>query len=220
MQAGRRCCRSSCTCSIAVPQSAPRTRLCAPVRDLRQALWPERPLCVNVQRLSLSTTHVNGQLHSSSISISTVTCEHVGFASMYLGTAASTRHQAALLELQGTTHCAGCDCQTQVRTWHVTHSVWHSCVLPLLNSPYSSVMEPVSMPPGKAHTQTAGAATGLCQHTVGAQPCEHAFSSMLALSLHGGAAAPSASTCWSVLSSPAPPLLEGHQTLPTFQNVV
>lgn len=32
-------------------------------------------------------------------------------------------------------------------TWHVTHRVWHSWVLPLLNSPYSSVMLPVSMPP-------------------------------------------------------------------------
>ena len=24
--------------------------------------------------------------------------------------------------------------------WHVTHSVWHSCVLPVRNSPKSSVM--------------------------------------------------------------------------------
>ena len=35
-------------------------------------------------------------------------------------------------------------------TWHVTHSVWQSCVLPLLNSPYISVMDPVSMPPTQA----------------------------------------------------------------------
>lgn len=32
---------------------------CAPFRDLRQALRPECPLCVDVQSLALSTTHVN-----------------------------------------------------------------------------------------------------------------------------------------------------------------
>ena len=32
-------------------------------------------------------------------------------------------------------------------TWHVTARVWHSCVLPVLNSPNISVMEPVSIPP-------------------------------------------------------------------------
>lgn len=32
---------------------------CAPFGDLRQALRPECPLCVDVQSLALSTTHVN-----------------------------------------------------------------------------------------------------------------------------------------------------------------
>lgn len=31
--------------------------------------------------------------------------------------------------------------------WHVTAIVWHNCVLPVRNSPNTSVIEPVSMPP-------------------------------------------------------------------------
>lgn len=42
---------------------------------------------------------------------------------------------------------------TQLRTWQVTQSVWHSCVFPLRNSPYSSVMDPVSMPPAMMMTK-------------------------------------------------------------------
>ncbi len=34
-----------------------------------------------------------------------------------------------------------------IGSWHVTASVWQSCVLPVLNSPNISVMDPVSMPP-------------------------------------------------------------------------
>lgn len=35
---------------------------------------------------------------------------------------------------------------TQLPTWHVTASVWQSCVFPVRNSPNISVIEPVSMP--------------------------------------------------------------------------
>lgn len=31
--------------------------------------------------------------------------------------------------------------------WHVTANVWHNCVLPVRNSPKTSVIDPVSMPP-------------------------------------------------------------------------
>jgi len=34
-------------------------------------------------------------------------------------------------------------------TWQVTANVWHNCVLPVLNSPKISVIEPVSKPPNK-----------------------------------------------------------------------
>lgn len=54
-------------------------------------------------------------------------------------------------------------------TWHVTQSVWHSCVFPQRNSPYISVMDPVSMPPagtrvGWPHgvTAYAGMRTQFC----------------------------------------------------------
>lgn len=36
------------------------------------------------------------------------------------------------------------------RTWHVTASVWHSWLLPVRNSPMSSVMAPVSIPPPRS----------------------------------------------------------------------
>lgn len=34
------------------------------------------------------------------------------------------------------------------RAWHETARWWQSCVFPVRNSPYISVMEPVSRPPG------------------------------------------------------------------------
>jgi hypothetical protein len=40
----------------------------------------------------------------------------------------------------------------QLLTWQVTASVWHICVFPVRNSPYISVMAPLSMPPGKFRT--------------------------------------------------------------------
>lgn len=35
----------------------------------------------------------------------------------------------------------------EIGSWHVTANVWHSCVFPVRNSPNTSVIEPVSMPP-------------------------------------------------------------------------
>lgn len=45
--------------------------------------------------------------------------------------------------------------------WHVTHSVWQSCVFPVRNSPKSSVMEPVSMPPAQTPGKGKQARAGL-----------------------------------------------------------
>jgi hypothetical protein len=37
--------------------------LYSPLSNLCKTLWPERPLCVNVQGLALSSTHVHRELH-------------------------------------------------------------------------------------------------------------------------------------------------------------
>jgi hypothetical protein len=120
-----------------------------------------------------------------------VPCRHVGCGQACNTCAAlqANAQAAGFFKLQGTTDWH--------RTWHVTHSVWHSCVLPLLNSPYSSVMEPVSMPPeGGAHKgKQQGQQGDGCKCTACAQPCAHAAGSMLALCLRGGAAAPAALEC-------------------------
>ena len=52
-------------------------------------------------------------------------------------------------------------------TWHVTHSVWHSCVFPHLNSPYISVMDPVSSPPAVVR--------GHCHEIHWPQPIAHGY---------------------------------------------
>jgi hypothetical protein len=43
--------------------------------------------------------------------------------------------------------------QASAQTWQVTASVWHSWDLPVRNSPNSSVMLPVSIPPATANHQ-------------------------------------------------------------------
>lgn len=74
----------------------------------------------------------------------------------------STGNCTQYASIQQATTCSGFECICMIRaacklqaclphTWHVTHNVWHSWVLPLLNSPYISVIEPVSIPP--AHQQ-------------------------------------------------------------------
>lgn len=42
-----------------------------------------------------------------------------------------------------------------VGSWHATHSVMQSCVLPVRNSPYSSVIERVSKPPPRMPSSAA-----------------------------------------------------------------
>lgn len=39
--------------------------------------------------------------------------------------------------------------QSKSNTWHVTQRVWHNWVFPERNSPYISVIDPVSIPPVK-----------------------------------------------------------------------
>lgn len=83
-----------------------------PLCYLHEPLRPECSLCVNVHCFAFTSSHVNGQLHEP---------RHVSFCSTLIEEPIAPQQQAACL------------------TWHVTHSVWQSCVLPHRNSPAMQV---------------------------------------------------------------------------------
>ena len=92
----------------------------SPLYYLEKSLRPECTLCINIQSLSFTTTLVQWKLQCKLFTYFTP------------------------IKQNGKSQ-EGVDRQNL--TWHVTQRVWHNWVFPERNSPYISVIDPVSIPP-------------------------------------------------------------------------
>lgn len=150
-----------------------------PFTDLVAALRAEGALRVNPERLALAAAVRHGELHTGCSKVPDQAFLKLFWFPSNTQHALSPSIAAGRIDGSGSTLSHGIllypACRSLVPdapavshmqfkfwggdlcrwvTWQEMASVWHSCVLPQRNSPYSSVMEPPSTPPANQRHAT------------------------------------------------------------------